>query len=266
MTTGWKGLGYAAATACLVACGGDTSEKSEDAAAATAPPEVARARALLDSAIVLTGTDRLADAELAFRFRDGRYTYARTPDGLFRYTRTRIDSAGAEQSDALDNAGLTRTTDGTPVRLSAKRQAAYASSVNSVIYFAFLPWALADEAARPRYEGLDTLGGRPYHRLRVTFTEEGGGADYDDEFLYWLDVADLGLDYLAYSYAVDGGGVRFREAFNERAVDGLTVRDYRNYAAEPDGSVPLPEMAGAFAAGELKLVSVIELEDVEVLR
>lgn len=229
-------------------------------------PEVAHARALIDSAIELAGVDRLADAELAFGFRDGRYTFARTPDGLFRYTRTRTDSTGAEHLDALDNAGLTRTTDGRPVGLTAKQQSAYASSVNSVIYFAFLPWALADDAVRPRYEAVDTLRGQAYHRLRVAFAEESGGADFDDEFLYWLRVDDLRLDFLAYSYAVDGGGVRFREAFNERRVDGISVRDYRNYAAAEDGSIPLDEMAAAYEAGQLELLSVIALEGVAVLR
>ena len=226
----------------------------------------ATARALLDSAIALSGVDRLADAEVAFAFRDARYTYARTPDGRYRYTRTRTDSTGATHVDALDNAGLTRLTDGQPVSLSAKRQTALAGSVNSVIYFAFLPWALGDEAVRARYEALDTLAARPYHRLRVTFDARGGGTDFDDEFLYWLDAADLSLDYLAYRYAVNGGGVRFREAYDERVVGGIAVRDYRNYAAEPEGSVPLEGMAAAFEAGELALLSAIELEGVTVVR
>lgn len=256
----------AAALVAVCACGGEAGQRAPEPSSTGFEPAEVRARTLLDSARAITGTDRLADAEVAFTFRDGRYTYARTPDGSFRYTRLRTDSTGAEHLDALDNDGLTRLTDGRPVSLPAKRQAAYANSVNSVIYFAFLPWALADEAARPRYQALDTLRGRPYHRLRVTFAEEGGGSDFEDEFLYWLDVDDLSLDFLAYSYEVDGGGVRLRESFNERSVDGLTVRDYRNYAAEPEGSVPLEGMAEAWEAGRLELLSVIALEDVEVVR
>lgn len=252
----WRAAGWGLALAIATcACGQP---------AATATPDLGRA--LVDSAIQRAGLGRLADAEVTFRFRDGRYRYARASEGAFSYRRDRTDSAGARHVDVLDNDGLTRETDGVPVRLSAKRQADFTGSVNSVIYFAFLPWALGDPAARPVYESLDTLRGRAYHRVRVGFAEEGGGTDFDDQFLYWLDAEDLSLDYLAYSYRVDGGGVRFREAFNERRVGGLTVRDYRNYAAKPEGSVRLEEMAAAFEAGELELLSAIALEDVRVIR
>jgi hypothetical protein len=37
--------------------------------------------------------------------------------------------------------------------------------------------------------------------------------DFDDEYMYWIKDTRK-VDYLAYSYHVNDGGVRFRAAFN----------------------------------------------------
>lgn len=39
------------------------------------------------------------------------------------------------------------------------------------------------------------------------------------------------MDFLAYEYNVNGGGVLFREAFNSRMIEGMRFQDYINYGA-----------------------------------
>ncbi len=222
------------------------------------------AEMIITGATRFSGVDKLSDdARASFRFRDRTYTYERVANA-YTYTREFTDSAGAAVVDVLTDSGISRTVAGVKNSLSAKQARGYTESVNSVIYFAFLPLALKDDAVRSAYEGPDSLAGRSYHRVRVSFVQEGGGSDFEDEFLYWFDAEDLSLDFLAYAYETDGGGVRFREAINAREVNGVRVQDYRNYRAEPERSLPLEAMADAWRAGELVLLSLIELEDVRI--
>ena len=89
--------------------------------------------------------------------------------------------------------------------------------------------------------------------------------DFEDVFYYWFGVEDYELDYLAYSYNEDEGkGVRFREAYNVRSVNGVVMRDYRNYKPQEEDGFLLEEIDAAFLNDELTLLSVIELEDVVI--
>ena len=47
--------------------------------------------------------------------------------------------------------------------------------------------------------------------------------------MYWFNKETFKPDYLAYDFHTDGGGVRFRKAYNERYVDGIRFVDYENY-------------------------------------
>ena len=72
------------------------------------------------------------------------------------------------------------------------------------------------------------------------------------------------VDYLAYSYEEDEGlGFRFREAYNERYVHDLRFVDYNNYKSE-DTTMDLLGLDKAFEAGNLKLLSKIELKNIKV--
>ena len=57
--------------------------------------------------------------------------------------------------------------------------------------------------------------------------------------------------------------MRFREAYNERYINDLRFVDYNNYKAV-DASTKLLDLGKAFDANQLKLLSKIELENVEV--
>lgn len=245
----------------LAACGpGPDADVLPEAP--TRPAPATRADTIAFAAIDSAGGWLLDSSTVSFRFRESAFGLDRH-GGRYVYTRDFVDTLGDRILDVLTDGQLTRRTNDRPTTLTPKQSRAARESLNSVIYFAFLPRWLADDAAVRTYEGRDTLRGRPYHRIRVTFEERGGGSDFRDQFLYWFDVDDASLDFLAYSYETNEGGVRFREAFNTRIVGGLTVQDYRNYRAEPELSVPLEEMAEAWSKGRLELLSTVSLEDVQ---
>jgi len=222
-----------------------------------------RADSVISGAMQAAGSSLLDSATVSYRFRNNLMGYDNR-GGRYVYTRSRQDSTGATIVDVLTNEGVSRSINGQARKLTPKQATAAAEGTNSITYFAFLPRALGDPAARNTYAGIDTIRGKAYHRIRVAFDETGGGNDFDDDFLYWFEKGDLSLDFLAYSYATDGGGVRFREAYNPRVVRGITMQDYRNYSTEPEGSVNLEGMLNAWRDGELKLLSEINLEDVRV--
>lgn len=224
----------------------------------------AKARDIIGKALEAHGSALLDSSEIAFDFR-GRHYRSQRQGSQFRYERGFADSTGAQVLDRLTNEGLSRTVDGQPAALSAKDSMAYAESVNSVIYFTLLPYFLADEAVQPAYLGEASIKGEPYHKIKVTFRQEGGGTDYEDEYIYWIHRDRHSMDYLAYNYQVNGGGARFRQAYQVREVAGLRVADYRNYKPEPP-SMAVASFDSLFEAGALKLLSTIEVENVKLSR
>ena len=72
------------------------------------------------------------------------------------------------------------------------------------------------------------------------------------------------IDYLAYNYITDGGGVRFRSAINKRRVNGLLVQDYINYAPL-NKKMPLSNLITEFEKGTLIELSRIINSDITLL-
>lgn len=222
------------------------------------------AQRVVDRAIDVHGGDHLDRVVIEFDFREYHYTF-RLDGGLFRYERARMDSVGYIR-DVLHNDGFFREIDGERVALPDERAEAFASSVNSVAYFALLPFKLSDEAARKRHLGTETIDSEPYHEIEVTFRPEGGGRDYRDRFVYWIHREHYTMDYLAYDYVSDEGGTRFRKAVNPRSIGGLRFQDYENYRSETIDRPgdPIEDLNEEFEAGALELVSMIEKENVTV--
>lgn len=216
---------------------------------------------IIDRAIEVHGGDLYKSARISFDFRDIHYRILKTPS-RFEYSRDFTDSTG-RVLDVLNNDGLVRTLDGAEVELTEERKQAYSNSVNSVAYFVFLPYGLNDSAARKEWLGETELEGNIYDLIKVTFMEEGGGEDFEDEFLYWINQDNGGMDYLAYSYHTEGGGVRFRKAINTRMIKGIRIQDYENYKPV-DKNISVEEMEGLYKSGQLELLSQILLEDVRV--
>jgi len=235
-----------------------TGAPDKTAVAPATPPALSAADALLHKALEAHGGNRYDTADYTFVFRDKIYTFKN--DGpTYRYTRA-YEKDGKAILDLLDNGTFTRATDGKATPLSAKATRAASDGINSVVYFATLPHKLRDAAVNRYPAGETTIRGKKYQTLKVNFDEEGGGTDHDDNFLYWINDATGRIDYLAYDYRVNGGGVRMREAYNPRVVDGILFQDYVNYKA-PVGT-PLTALPGLLETGALKELSRIETEDV----
>ena len=103
-----------------------------------------------------------------------------------------------------------------------------------------------------------------YDVIEVTFKQEGGGKDFEDQYYYWINKKSHTMDYLAYNYKVNGGGVRFRSSYNRRNVGGIIFQDYINYKAEV--GTPLKDLPTLYENDKLKEVSRIDTENVELIQ
>ncbi len=207
------------------------------------------------------GSRKIAHSKISFDFRGTHYIATRE-DGNYAYERIFTGQEG-QIHDILTNAGLTRSLNGQLVTLTSKDSAAYASSINSVIYFALLPYFLQDPAVQKEYFGEATIKGHDYHKIRVTFKKDGGGKDFQDQFMYWIDKKEFTMDYLAYNYHTDGGGARFRKAYNIREEKGLRFADYLNYKPK-EKNLNIAVFDKLFQQDGLEVLSKIETENIRV--
>ena len=232
---------------------------------APAADEAPDAQAIVDQAIERHGGDVLDHSVVTFTFRGDEYRVER--DGAqFEYTRTYEDDDGHLVQEVLSNDTLYQTVDNEPVELTDDERASIQTTVNSVPYFALLPYNLQDPPVQTAYAGADTVRGEPYHRVEVTFEEEGGGDDWQDVFLYWFHQDEHTMDYLAYSFGHqpdEDFGTRFREAVNVREIRGVRFADYNNYTADNLGDT-LADYSRLLEDNAVELVSEVNVEDVEV--
>lgn len=248
----------------LAACAQSEVEEAIDDTVAPASAPVDRAQAIVDQAVAAHGGEVLQHAVVEFDFRDKHFKVTRD-GGLYTYERTYTDSTGAVR-EVLNNDGIYREIDGARVALSDEDQTRLSIPLNSVPYFALLPFNLNDPAVKKRYLGEAEVEGAPYHKVEVTFRQEDGGSDFEDRFIYWFHRDQHTMDYLAYDFHRDEGGTRFRKAFNARTIGGVRIADYHNFVSD---SLPTPETAieryDAFMeAGAIELLSDIILDNVTV--
>ena len=184
---------------------------------------------VIDQAIIAHGQNLFENATLSFSFRDKQYT-ARRSDTSYAYTRSFKDGSALIEDMLINSTHFSRKKNGVSIEVSKEWADKYSRSINSVLYFFQLPYLLNDLAVKKTDQGIKQIKGESYHQIKVSFQIENGGDDFEDEYLYWINVNNYEIDYLAYNYITDGGGVRFRSAINKRRVDGLLVQDYINYA------------------------------------
>jgi len=216
---------------------------------------------IVQNAIKVHGGIAYDTANYEFVFRNKMYMFNNTNG--FAYRVNFKDSIGNRIEDNLDNGSFSRTVNDKVVDLFEKDIAIHSNALNSVIYFATLPHKLNDKAVHKELIGETVIKDEDYDVVRVTFGKESGGIDHDDIFMYWIHKKLHYVDYLAYSYSVNDGGVRFRSAYNPRAIDGIRFQDYINWAA-PVGT-PLKDLPAMFEKNELKELSRIETENVRNL-
>lgn len=194
-------------------------------------PKEKTAQEVIDQVIAAHGCELLENRTITFDFRDKAYSLLKS-GGLSIYTRSFSDSAGYVLDSLINSSDFTRHINDTTVTLTDEWKGKYASSVNSVLYFFQLPCLLNDPAVIKKMAGTATIKGSTYFQVEVRFKVEGGGEDFEDVYMYWINQETYTMDYLAYNYQVDGGGTRFREAINRRVFEGLIVQDYINYKSE----------------------------------
>ncbi len=219
------------------------------------------AQDIIDEAIKVTGGDIIAASTIDFDFRDKHYRAIRK-NGEFQLEREFTDSINVIK-DVYTNNNFTRFINNEAVVLEDTMAVKYTNSVNSVHYFSVLPYGLNDPAVNKTYLDKVTIKGTEYHKIKVTFNQEGGGEDFEDVFVYWINTENNKTEYIAYSYLTDGGGMRFREAYNERYVNGIRFVDYNNYKPLSK-DVDLLDLDNLFEKGELKLLSKIENKNIVV--
>ena len=216
---------------------------------------------IINKTIAEAGGDNYKKATIEFKFRENKYKSVRN-GGEFLLERQMNDSANVIR-DVISNTGYKRFLNDSLVTVPDSMMVKFSGSVNSVHYFAHLPYGLNDKAVNKKLVGDAEINGMPYYQLKVTFSQDGGGKDHHDEFLYWIHKENFTIDYLAYKFHVDEGGLRFREAYNPRIIEGIRFVDYKNYT-QNDFDTDLCQLDELFENGELKLLSTIKTEDVQV--
>lgn len=218
---------------------------------------------IIEKSIELSGGERFKQSFIHFDFRDKHY-YAKRKNGLFELSRSWINGENDSVNDILSNKGFNRMLNGTPIKVEDSMAIKYGASVNSVHYFSVLPFGLNDAAVNKELMGEEEINNNIYSKIKVTFNQEGGGEDFEDVFIYWINKKSHYADYLAYSYnEEDGVGLRFRQAYNERYIKGLRFVDYNNFKPKSD-TTDLEGLAEAFESNQLELLSKIELENISV--
>jgi len=219
---------------------------------------LSKAEQLINKTIKAHGGSLYDNASYTFIFRQKEYTFTNNGSD-YRYEMKNETEADLIH-DVLENDILTRIVNDKPIKLNEKQIKTYTGALNSVIYFATLPYKLNDATVNKAFKGTTSIKNEDYNIIEVTFNKEGGGQDHDDEFYFWINTKTNTIDYLAYNYRVNGGGVRFRSAYNARTVDGIRFQDYINFKA-PVNTL-LKDLPKLYENGELKELSRIETENI----
>ncbi|WP_170309958.1 DUF6503 family protein [Seonamhaeicola maritimus] len=220
------------------------------------------ANVTIDKSIRVSGGDLIKTSTIEFDFRDIHYIAIRN-NGSFELGRS-FSKDSLIFTDKLSNSGFKRTINDVLVKVSDSMIPRYSASVNSVHYFSVLPYGLNDAAVNKSYLNDVNIKGNTYHKIKVIFNEECGGEDYEDIFFYFVNKDTFKVDYLSYSYAENHGiGLRFREAYNERFVNGIRFVDYNNYKPK-EKSESLENLEILFENNGLELLSKIQLKNVKV--
>lgn len=227
----------------------NTAEKGEP---------LTKADSIVNQAIEAHGGDLYSKADFSFVFREKKYHF-KNDSSNYEYS-SEVQKGDSLIKDVTVNSDFTRLINGQKQNLTTEDAAKYGESLNSVIYFATLPYKLQDASVNKKFVEKTIIKSKDYEVIEVTFGKDGGGKDFDDEYMYWINKETHKVDYLAYNYQVNGGGVRFRAAFNPRVINGVTFQDYVNYEAPV--KTLLKDLPTLYEQGKLKEASKILTENV----
>ena len=218
---------------------------------------------IIDRAIAKHGGQLFEGRTVTFDFRDKHYLVQRKREGYTYIRSFENDSLGQVKDVLANSTDLERYVNDSLLDISEEWKFKYANSVNSVLYFFQLPYGLNDAAVRKKYLGQKVINEQLYDKVKVTFKQENGGKDFEDVFVYWINSKSNTLDYLAYSYLTDGGGIRFRQAINRRKIEGMTFQDYINFKPVSE-TVPVESLDQAFIDATLIELSQIVNENIKI--
>lgn len=221
------------------------------------------AQQIIDKTIVNSGADKVLNSEISFKFRGKQYDAFRESDGTFILSRLYEKKGMGIINDLIFNNGFSRLVNAHEFEVPDSMATKYTNSVNSVHYFSVLPYGLNDKAVNKKLLKSSTIKGKAYYKVEITFSENGGGEDFEDVFIYWIGKEDFLIDYLAYSYHTNGGGKRFRVVNEQSVKNGIRFVNYDNYKPL-NKSISLIDIDNAFENNELKKISEIILEDIKV--
>lgn len=220
------------------------------------------AQEIINKSIEVSGGILHETATVSFDFRGRKYISK--IDGNQKVLKRLLHNDSIQLFDILTGEKFQRFQNDTLITLSDSLSRVYSNSVNSVHYFSKLPYGLNDQAVKKELLGEIEIKGAAYYKVKVTFEQDGGGDDFDDTYLYWFNKETFKVDYLAYEFHVDGGGMRFREAYNERYLDGMRFVDYYNSKPKTLGA-SIIQIDSVYINDGLQLLSKIELEDITIL-
>lgn len=221
------------------------------------------AQQILNAAILKHGYKSGEALEIQFDFRGNHYN-ARISDKGNVYKRISHEN-GNELEDIVTSNTYIRRVNHKEVKVQEDSLSnVFAGETRSVVYFALLPYAANNEVVSKHLMPSIKIKGESYYKVEVAYGKNGGGKNFENIFVYWINQKTYAIDYLAYSYYINGGGVRFREAYNQREVNGILFQDYVNYTIDND--FPAHELDYAFQTNQLREISRIELENIQVNR
>ncbi|RMD49592.1 MAG: hypothetical protein D6830_04545 [Ignavibacteria bacterium] len=217
---------------------------------------------LLKNIMVAHGADKMKSAKIDFDFRGKHYSVTRK-NNRFEFTKTYGDSSGNLIFEKLNNAGYHYLKNNIEINLTEEEKRLRANSLNSVIYFFSVPYVLNDKAVKSKIIGHENVKGIDYFKLEITFNQKGGGEDFQDRYVYWINKNNYFIDYYAYYYHVNGGGSRFRVKTNRRNIKGVIFSDDLNYKSEKIHE-NIEDFAMEYERDKLEKVSEIKYENIEV--
>lgn len=219
---------------------------------------------IINKAIEVAGGEKYLHSTIEFDFR-GRHYVSTRDGGKFLYERIFKNDKDSSQTihDFLNNDDFNRKINDSLSNVPDSMTVKYTSSINSVIYFALLPYGLNDTSVKKRFLGETMMDGTEYYKIEITFNQHGGGEDYQDVFNYWINKSDFTIGFISYSYEEDDGiGYRLRKAYNQQKVNGILFSDYINYA--PAGKGKLEDLETLYKNKQLKELSKIENTNIQV--
>jgi hypothetical protein len=216
---------------------------------------------IVQQAIDSSGTDKFDKAIVQFQFRNKIYRSIPTCNGLQLQREFKSDSIAF--LDELYQGEFNRFENETFIQVKDSMANLYAESINSVHYFVQLPFRLNDEAVQKKWVGMEKDEQNEYFKIKVSFAESGGGQDFEDVYYFWLDSDSYLIQYLAYSFKVNGGGIRFRKAIQQKEVNGITFLEYENYQPALEHA-KVENSLNDYLKGTYTLLSKIENSDISV--